>query len=113
MIRRPKRTSTLTKEEAMLAEILLTAWLASPSPCFITGEVFHQQTEAKAMLSTNCPIHFMRQGALITMTSPKWIVQVTIPEEPVAQAFIYRWGQAEARIGNRVVQVSYGPAGGV
>jgi hypothetical protein len=97
----------------MLAEMLVTMWLASPSPCLITGEVFHQQQEAKATLSTNCPIHFIRQGSLITMTSPRWIVQVSIPEEPLPQAFVYRWGQAEARIGNRGVQVSYGPVGGV
>lgn len=46
------------------------------------------------------------------MTSPKWVVQVIIPEDIGTQAFLYEWGQAEARIGDRVVAVSYQPAPG-
>ena len=99
----------------MLAELIVTAWLAaqtSTPPCFITGEVFYSLAQTSALLSSNCPIHIERKGTRIKMTSPKWVVQVDIPEEPGMHEFVYRWGQREARIGNHVVNVAYEPTQG-
>ena len=101
----------------MIAELLLVStWFTSPllaPPCFVTGEVLRSAEQAQAQLVSNCPIYFQREGSLITMTSRKWIVQVTIPEGTGKQSFVYRWGHAEAQIGDRMVVVSYGPVGGV
>src|SRR5215212_5370160 len=99
----------------MLAELILTAWLAAEAPmppCFITGEVFYSTAQTSALLTSNCPIQIEREGTRIKMTTAKWIVQVDIPEEPGMHEFVYRWGQLEAKIGGQKVNVAYGPTGG-
>ena len=53
----------------MLAELIVTAWLAaqtSTPPCFITGEVFYSLAQTSALLSSNCPIHIERKGRGLT-----------------------------------------------
>jgi hypothetical protein len=99
--------------DIILSSLLVTQAAAGGPTCFISGEVSSSRTETTATLSpTNCPIDIAREGRRITMTSPKWVVQVIIPEDIGTQAFLYEWGQAEARIGDRVVAVSYQPAPG-
>ena len=95
----------------MLAEIVLCGWLTQT--CFITGDVVWSQDQATAHLSTPCPIEIRVEGAVVKLTSPKWYVEIALPEEPAAQSFFYRWGQAEAQIGDHTVKVSYGPIGGI
>lgn len=98
----------------MLVDALLSAWLSAQAPaqdCFILGEVSAAQEETTRLESTGCPITIRRTGKIITMTSPKWIVQVTIPEAPGSQKFLYQWGQSEATIGDRNVEVTYRPVG--
>jgi len=104
-----------------MVELMLAALLYAQNPeknpetgpiCFISGEVYSSKVETKASLApTNCPIDIQQDGRLITMTSPKWIVQVTIPEDIGTQRFLYQWGQAEAKIGDRDVLVMYKPVG--
>jgi hypothetical protein len=99
----------------MLVDALLSAWLSAQAPaqdCFILGEVSTAQEETTRLESPGCPITIRRTGKIITMTSPKWIVQVTIPEAPGSQKFLYQWGQSEATIGDRNIEVTYRPAGG-
>ena len=107
----------LDKESFMILEILLVStWLASPlmaPQCFVIGEVLHTPQETQVHLATNCLIQVQQAGAMITMTSSKWIVKVAIPEFPAKQPFVYQWGKAEALIGDGAVEVSYGPVGGV
>lgn len=95
--------------EALFSTLLLAEILSQD--CFITGEVTWSPQETKASLSTPCPIRIEQDGKLITMTSPKWVVQVTIPEEPGPQEFVYQWGQSEAKIGTRTIEVFYRPVG--
>ncbi len=101
-----------------MIELILAALLVAQRPetgpeCFVSGEVSSQRQEVKALLApTNCPIEIHQDGRLITMTSPKWVVQVLIPEDIDTQEFVYQWGQAEAKIGAHTVVVSYKPAGG-
>jgi hypothetical protein len=101
-----------------MIELMLAALLVAESPetgpvCFVSGEVQSEREEVKAVLvPTNCPIDIHQEGRIITMTSPKWVVQVLIPEDIGRQEFIYQWGQEEAKIGAQTVGVSYKPAGG-
>jgi hypothetical protein len=99
--------------EMILASLLrIQAPEAGPA-CFVSGEVYSSPTQTTAALTpTNCPISIAQEGRLITMTSPKWVVQVMIPEDIGKQEFLYQWGQAEAKIGDREVVVSYQPAPG-
>jgi hypothetical protein len=97
---------------AAVAMMMLVANDSGPA-CFISGEVYSTQSETKASLApTNCPINIEQQGHLITMTSPKWIVQVQIPADIGKQEFLYQWGDAEAKIGEKNVEVFYKPVGG-
>jgi hypothetical protein len=99
--------------ELMLAAVLLAEGPDSGPVCFVSGEIYSSQTETKAALApTNCPIDIHQRGRVITMTSPKWVVQVLIPENIGKQEFLYQWGETDARIGNRTVEVSYKPAEG-
>ncbi|HEY3197210.1 MAG TPA: hypothetical protein VGJ57_04285 [Nitrospirales bacterium] len=99
--------------EMMLAALFLVENPDSGPDCFVSGEIYSSQKEITATLApTNCPIDIHQQGRMIIMTSPKWVVQVIIPEDIGKQEFVYQWGQSDARIGNRSVQVSYKPAGG-
>jgi hypothetical protein len=98
--------------EAILAAALLLQAETGPS-CFVSGEVDASSQQTRVTLTpTNCPIDISQDGRLITMTSPKWVVQVVIPEDIGKQQFLYEWGQTEAKIGEREVQVSYKPMGG-
>ena len=99
--------------ELIFAAVLLVENPDSGPVCFISGEIYSSQKEVTAALaSTNCPIDIHQQGRVITMTSPKWIVEVLIPEDIGKQEFLYQWGQSDAKIGNTNVQVSYKPAEG-
>jgi len=100
-----------------MLDLILAAVLTAQNPdispvCFVSGEVYSSPTETQAALtSTNCPIRIQQEGRVITMVSPKWVVQVLIPEGIGKQEFLYQWGQAEARIGDQDVQVTYKPVG--
>lgn len=98
----------------LILSTLLVAETPETGPaCFVSGEVRSERQEVKAVLApTNCPIEIHQEGRVITMTSPKWVVQVLIPEDIGTQEFIYQWGQAEAKIGDKAVGVSYKPVGG-
>lgn len=99
--------------ELMLAAVLLVESPDSGPVCFVSGEIYSSQNETRAALApTNCPIDIHQQGRVITMTSPKWVVQVLIPENIGKQEFIYQWGETDAKIGDRTIQVSYKPAEG-
>jgi len=99
--------------ELMLAAVLLVENPDSGPVCFVSGEIYSSQKEiTAALVPTNCPIDIHQQGRVITMTSPKWIVQVLIPEDIGKQEFLYQWGQTDAKIGDRTIQVSYKPAEG-
>jgi hypothetical protein len=101
-----------------MVELILAAVLLAESPdsglvCFVSGEIYSSQNEIRAALApTNCPIDIHQQGRMITMTSPKWVVQVLIPENIGKQEFHYQWGQMDATIGDQTIQVSYKPAEG-
>ena len=87
-----------------------------PSPhCFVVGEVFwaKEEMEPQARLTTACPIHVVRDGKYIKMSSSKWMVEIAIPEDPRPQGFLYVWGQPVATIGNRPMKVAYGPVDGL
>ena len=99
--------------DVMLAAVLLVQAPDTHPTCFVSGEVYSSKDETTASLApTNCPIDIAREGRLITMTSPKWVVQVVIPQDIGKQQFLYTWGQTEAQIGDRDVLVSYKPSGG-
>ena len=99
--------------ELMLAAVLLAESPDSGPVCFVSGEIYSSQNETRAALApTNCPIDIHQQGRMITMTSPKWVVQVLIPENIGKQEFHYQWGQMDAKIGDQTIQVSYKPAEG-
>ena len=99
--------------DVMLAAVLLVENPDSGPACFVSGEINSSQNEiTTALAPTNCPIDIHQQGRMITMTSPKWIVEVIIPEDIGKQEFLYQWGESDARIGNRSVRVSYKPAEG-
>ena len=99
----------------MLFEAAAAAWLyaqQTSQDCFIFGEVSAAEEPVSELQVTGCPIKIERKGKLITLTSPKFIVEIAIPDAPGAQKFLYQWGQAEATIGNQVIAVSYREAGG-
>ena len=81
--------------------------------CLITGAVMWTDDHATAHLRTACPIDIRVEGAQLTLQSRRWVVHIAIPPEGGVQTFEYRWGQAEAQIGEHTVNVSYGPVGGV
>jgi hypothetical protein len=95
----------------MLAEAVLSGWIVFT--CMISGEVNWNPSQSTANLKASCPISFEVHGSLITLSSKRWVVEIPIPEEPGSQSFVYRWGQPEAQVGEHVVKISYGPAGGV
>lgn len=94
-----------------MMEFLLVAGLMKP--CLITGAVVVAPGESKATLSAGCPVEYKLEGSIIRLRSKRWIVEIAVPEETGVQSFRYRWGQSDAIIGDHVVKVSYGPAGGV
>ena len=99
----------------MLLEVAAAAWLYAQhtsQDCFIFGEVSAAEEQAAGLTATGCPIKIERKGKLLTLTSPKYIVEISIPDAPGPQKFLYQWGQSEATIGNQVINVSYREVGG-
>jgi len=99
----------------MLLEVAAAAWLYAQhtsEDCFILGEISAAEEQASELKATGCPIKIERKGKLITLTSPKYIVEIAIPDAPGPQKFLYQWGQAEATIGSQVIAVSYREVGG-
>src|SRR5205807_9830658 len=99
----------------MLLEVMFVAWLSAQMDsrdCFIFGEVSATEEQVFRLEATGCPIKIERKGKLITLSSPKYIVEITIPESAGAQKFLYQWGQAQATIGNQTVDIAFHPVGG-
>jgi hypothetical protein len=100
----------------MFLEAMFVAWLSAQMDsrdCFITGEVSTTEEQGFNLEATiGCPIKIERKGKLIKLTSPKYIVEITIPEAAGAQKFQYQWGQSEATIGGQTVQISFREVGG-
>ena len=99
----------------MLIAAAAAAWLYvqhTSQDCFIFGEVSVSEENAPNLSATGCPIKIERKGKLITLTSPKFIVEIAIPDAPGPQKFLYQWGQPEATIGNQVIAISYREVGG-
>jgi hypothetical protein len=93
----------------MLSVLILSAL---PMVCMISGQVTWSETQTMADLKTTCPIEYHVKGRVLLLKSHRWLVEVAIPEEPGTQSFVYRWGQADARVGDHIVPISYGPVGG-
>jgi hypothetical protein len=99
----------------MLLEAAAAAWLYAQhtsQDCFIFGEVSATEEQTSELQATGCPIKIERKGKLLTLSSPKYIVEIAIPDKPGPQKFLYQWGQSEATIGSQVVNVSYREVGG-
>jgi hypothetical protein len=99
----------------MFLDAIFVAWLSAQldsRDCFIFGEVSTTEEQVFNLEATGCPIKMERKGKLITLTSPKYIVEITIPDAAGTQKFLYQWGQSEATIGGKTVQISYREAGG-
>ena len=99
----------------MLLEAAAAAWLyaqQASQDCFVFGEVSVTEEQGFELTATGCPIKIERKGKLITLASPKYIVEITIPDAPGPQKFLYQWGQSEATIGNQVINISYREVGG-
>lgn len=93
----------------MLTEFILSTL---PTVCMISGQVIWSETKTLADLRATCPIEYHVKGRVLLLKSHRWLVEVAIPEEPGVQSFIYRWGQADAEVGDHIVPISYGPVGG-
>jgi len=99
----------------MLLEAAAAGWLYAQQlsqDCFIFGEVSAAEAKSLELTATGCPIKIERKGKLITLSSPKYIVEIAIPDMPGAQKFLYQWGQSEATIGNQVITISFREVGG-
>lgn len=99
----------------MLLEAAAAAWLYAQhtsQDCFIFGEVSAVEEQVFELKATGCPIKIERKGKLITLSSPKFIVEIAIPDMPGPQKFLYQWGQSEATIGDQVINISYREVGG-
>jgi hypothetical protein len=99
----------------MLLEAAAAVWLyaqQTSQDCFVFGEVSATEEQGLELKATGCPIKIERKGKLITLSSPKFIVEIAIPDEPGPQKFLYQWGESEATIGNQVINISYREVGG-
>lgn len=99
----------------MLVEAMLAAWLSTQTDsrdCFIFGEVSATEEQVFDLQATGCPIKIERKGKLVTLTSPKYIVEITLPEGPGTKKFLYQWGEAQAKIGDQDVAITFHPVGG-
>jgi len=99
----------------MLLETVLAVWLSAQTDsrdCFIFGEVSAAEEQVFNLQATGCPIKIERKGKLVTLTSPKYIVEITIPDGPGAQKFLYQWGETHAKIGDQDVDIAFHPVGG-
>ena len=99
----------------MLLEAAAAAWLyaqQTSQDCFVFGEVSAAEEQGSGLQATGCPIKIERKGKLVILASPKFIVEIAIPDMPGPQKFLYQWGQAEATIGNQIITISYREAGG-
>ena len=99
----------------MLLEAILAAWLSAQTDsrdCFIFGEVSAAEEQVFSLQATGCPIKIERKGKLVTLSSPKYIVEIVIPDGPGTQKFLYQWGEAHAKIGDQDVGIAFRPVGG-
>ncbi len=99
----------------MLVEAFLTAWLTaqqSSQDCFVVGEVSAREEDGLKLEATGCPIKIERKGKIITLTSPKYIVEITIPDTSGTQQFLYQWGQSQAKFGNQTIEIAFHPVSG-
>ena len=99
----------------MLLEAMFVVWLSAQTDsrdCFIFGEVSATEEQVFNLQATGCPIKIERKGKLITLTSPKYVVEIAIPDAVGTQKFEYQWGQSEATIGGQTIQISYREVGG-
>lgn len=99
----------------MLLEAMLATWLSAQTTskdCFIFGEVSATEEQVFNLEATGCPIKIERKGRLVTLTSPKYVVEITIPDGPGTQKFLYQWGESQAKIGNHDVNIAFRPVGG-
>jgi hypothetical protein len=89
--------------------------VSPPPTCLVMGTVWwpKEDMEPKMRLTTTCPIQIQRDGQFVKMSSPRWSVEVCLPEKPRPQGFLYIWGHSEATIGNHAVPVRFGPAYGL
>lgn len=94
---------------------MLTEFMVSvlSTACIISGQVTWSKTNTVADLRATCPIEYHLKGTVLLLKSRRWLVEVAIPEETGVQSFVYRWGQSDAQIGERIVPISYGPLDGV
>src|SRR5207247_10209695 len=93
----------------MLLEAMFVAWLSAQhtsQDCFIFGEVSATEEQVFDLQATGCPIKIERKGKLIKLTSPKYIVEITIPDTAGTQKFLYPWRQSEETIGDQTIQTS-------
>src|SRR5439155_20279886 len=99
----------------MLLEVMFVAWLSAQMDsrdCCIFGEFSATEEQVFDRQATGCTIKIERKGKLIKLTSPKYIVEIAIPEPAGTQKFLYQWRQSEATIGGQTVQISCREAGG-
>ena len=81
----------------MLLEAAAAAWLyaqQTSQDCFIFGEVSATEEQVFELKATGCPIKIERKGKLITLASPKFIVEITIPEAPTPEEQIVKMTKA-------------------
>ncbi len=99
----------------MLLEAMLATWLSAQTnskDCFIFGEVSATEEQIFNLQATGCPIKIERKGRLVTLTSPKYIVEITIPDGAGTKKFLYQWGETQAKIGDQDVNIEFRPVGG-
>ena len=99
----------------MLLETMLAAWLSAQTDsrdCFIFGEVSAAEEQVFNLQATGCPIKIERKGKLVMLTSPKYIVEIAIPDGPGTQTFLYQWGETHAKIGDQDIDIAFHPVGG-
>ncbi len=100
----------------MLLEAMLAAWLSAQTDsrdcCFIFGVVSTTEERVFDLEATGCPIKIERKGKLVTLTSPKYIVEITIPGGLGTRKFLYQWGETQAKIGDHNVAIAFRPVGG-
>lgn len=95
----------------MLGELLAGGWLLTS--CLIAGEVEWKEEHATAKLATECPFRYEVEHSRLKIHSKRWVVEIPIPHEQGIQSFQYRWGQAKAIVGEHLIEVAYGPEGGI
>ena len=87
--------------------------IAMPPQCYVTGMVYGTptiaETDAILLVTDGCPITIVRFERTVTMASPRWQVEVQIPERGGWLNFRYLWGQNEVAIGKQRIEVHAEP----